>query len=290
MSEPLPHVAISATARRPRPASSSSTSPARWRWRSCSTAIRSSALLAHPPIRPALVRRLAVSARPDVQPVPAARAALPSASPPRGTGRRISRGRRSVVKRLRRFGLFVVLGYALHLPVPPVRGDLAGRRAKWRAFLAVDVLQLIGVTSSRSSCWCSSTRSRRVFMVVTLVLAAAMVLVTPAVWDVDWARRLPPFGRGLFSQASGSLFPLFPWMAFILLGAGLGQLYARWGAAICRLCAAGAHLAAVWRWCAWPPRCGRRTICSDRALATSCPPRSAAGRRLPDSSWPRSPT
>jgi uncharacterized membrane protein len=32
------------------------------------------------------------------------------------------------------------------------------------------------------------------------------------------------------SQATGSQFPLFPWMGFVLLGAGLGQLYARWGA------------------------------------------------------------
>jgi len=38
------------------------------------------------------------------------------------------------------------------------------------------------------------------------------------------------FAAAYFSPATGSQFPLFPWMGFILLGAGLGQLYARWGA------------------------------------------------------------
>jgi hypothetical protein len=32
------------------------------------------------------------------------------------------------------------------------------------------------------------------------------------------------------SPLTGSLFPLVPWSAFILAGAALGQIYARWGA------------------------------------------------------------
>ena len=52
----------------------------------------------------------------------------------------------------------------------------------------------------------------------------------PLVWTIDWTRALPPFAAAYFSPATGSQFPLFPWMGFILLGAGLGQLYARWGA------------------------------------------------------------
>jgi uncharacterized membrane protein len=33
------------------------------------------------------------------------------------------------------------------------------------------------------------------------------------------------------SPATGSLFPLLPWAAFVFVGAAAGQLYARWGAA-----------------------------------------------------------
>src|SRR6185436_6912147 len=59
---------------------------------------------------------------------------------------------------------------------------------------------------------------------------AMAIIVTPVVWTFDWTRALPPFAAAYLSPATGSQFPLFPWMGFILLGAGLGQLYARWGA------------------------------------------------------------
>jgi uncharacterized membrane protein len=55
-------------------------------------------------------------------------------------------------------------------------------------------------------------------------------LATPVIWTIDWTRLLPPFAAAYLSPTAGSQFPHFPWMGFILLGAGLGQLYARWGA------------------------------------------------------------
>ena len=136
----------------------------------------------------------------------------------------------ALVKRIRRFGLFVVLGYALHLPASTFAEMGSVSPERWRAFLAVDVLQLIGVSFIAIQLLVLVTRSRRVFMVSALVLAAFAIFATPVVWTVDWTRLMPPFAAAYLSQGSGSLFPLFPWMGFILLGAGLGQLYARWGA------------------------------------------------------------
>ena len=137
----------------------------------------------------------------------------------------------ALVKRIRRFGLFVILGYALHLPADRLVDLRSVDAERWRAFLAVDVLQAIGVTFIIIQLLVLVARSRRAFMFATLALAAGTVLATPLVWSMDWTRVLPSFAAAYFSQASGSQFPLFPWMAFILLGAGLGQLYARWGAA-----------------------------------------------------------
>jgi uncharacterized membrane protein len=136
----------------------------------------------------------------------------------------------ALVKRVRRFGLFVVLGYALHFPasrfvdLPDVTPE------RWPTFLAVDVLQLIGVTFIGIQLLVLVIRSRRAFMAATLVLAVLAIVVTPLLWTVDWGRVLPPFAAAYLSPATGSQFPLFPWMGFVLLGAGLGQLYARWGA------------------------------------------------------------
>jgi uncharacterized membrane protein len=134
------------------------------------------------------------------------------------------------LKRVRRFALFVVLGYALHLPGSQLAELPLVDAERWRAFLAVDVLQLIGVSFIGIQLLVLVTRSRRAFMLATFALALLAIVATPAVWRVDWTRVMPPFAAAYMSQATGSQFPLFPWMGFTLLGAGLGQLYARWGA------------------------------------------------------------
>jgi uncharacterized membrane protein len=137
----------------------------------------------------------------------------------------------AILKRARRFGLFVLLGYALHFPISRFAELRHIDPERWRAFLAVDVLQLIGVTFVGVQLLVLLTRSRRVFMVTGFVLALLVVGSTPVVWATDWTRWLPPSVAGYLSERTGSLFPLFPWSAYVLVGAGLGQIYARWGAA-----------------------------------------------------------
>jgi uncharacterized membrane protein len=57
-----------------------------------------------------------------------------------------------------------------------------------------------------------------------------VVLATPLFWRADPSRALPLWLAAYLSPSTGSQFPLFPWSAFVLVGAALGQLYARWGA------------------------------------------------------------
>ena len=52
----------------------------------------------------------------------------------------------AVLKRARRFALFILLGYALHFPVRHFAELASVDEERWRTFLAVDVLQLVGVT------------------------------------------------------------------------------------------------------------------------------------------------
>jgi uncharacterized membrane protein len=136
-----------------------------------------------------------------------------------------------LLKRVRRFGLFVLLGYALHFPVGRFV-DLPGASPEqWQAFLAVDVLQLIGATFIGVQLLVLVCRSRRVFMVTSLGLTAAVVTLTPVLWSVPWPSLMPLWLASYFGPTTGSQFPMFPWAGFVLLGAGLGQVYTRWGAA-----------------------------------------------------------
>ena len=142
-------------------------------------------------------------------------------------------------RRVRRFALFVLLGYALHFPVPHVAELASATDAQWRSFLAVDVLELVGVSLLAVQALVLAARRRSVFAAASFGIAVALVALTPYMWGVDWTARLPTAAAAYLSPGTGSLFPLFPWAAYIFIGAGTGQIYSRWGAA---------HLAAFARW------------------------------------------
>jgi uncharacterized membrane protein len=137
----------------------------------------------------------------------------------------------AILRRMRRFGLFILLGYALHFPAARFVDLAAVSDAKWRSFVAVDVLQLIGVSFIGVQLLVLAARSRRAVTIAVFAVAALVIAATPAVWEVDWASRMPLAAAAYLGPAVGSLFPLFPWLAFVLLGVGFGQVYSRWGAA-----------------------------------------------------------
>jgi uncharacterized membrane protein len=136
----------------------------------------------------------------------------------------------ALFRRIRRFGLFVVLGYALHFPVDHVADLLSLSDEGWRGFVAVDVLQLIGVTLVLLQVLVLVSQSRRVFMTLGFGLTVLIVAATPTLWRGEWGPTLPPALAAYVSPSTGSQFPVFPWSAYVLLGAALGQIYARWGA------------------------------------------------------------
>ena len=137
----------------------------------------------------------------------------------------------AVFKRIRRFALFLLLGYAIHFPVPRFSMLTTLTPEQWRSFLQVDVLQLIGATFLIIQVLVLIVRSRRMFTMAVFVLAGAMLAFTHTVWAIDWWQILPGWLAAYISPARGSLFPLFPWATYVLFGAGLGQIYVGWGAA-----------------------------------------------------------
>ena len=137
----------------------------------------------------------------------------------------------AVLKRTRRFLTFALLGYALHFPVSRFVELAHTTDERWQTFLAVDVLQLIGVTFLGVQLLVMIARVRWVFTTLALALAAVTVAATPWVWSVDWTLALPSWAAPYLSPATGSQFPLFPWASYVLLGAALGQVYGQPGAA-----------------------------------------------------------
>jgi uncharacterized membrane protein len=136
----------------------------------------------------------------------------------------------ALFRRLRRFALFVALGYALHFPVDRVANLGSLPEAGWRGFVAVDVLQLVGVSLIALQILVLVSRSRRVFTALCFAFTMLIAAATPTLWRGGWSSAMPLALAAYLSPAPGSQFPLFPWSAYVLLGAGLGQIYSRWGA------------------------------------------------------------
>ena len=125
-------------------------------------------------------------------------------------------------RRIRRFAIFVVLGYAMHLPVSSFRGLANLNAAEWQSWFQVDVLQCIGGTLIFLQLLVLVCKTPKRFVQVALGLCAFVVLAAPISGVVDWRNGIPLSLASYLNFRTGSLFPLFPWSAYILLGAALG--------------------------------------------------------------------
>jgi hypothetical protein len=129
----------------------------------------------------------------------------------------------------RQFGRLLLLfffGYALHLPkfeYHHLRYD-AGHQA-WLNFFQVDVLQCIGMSLLILLIATLMLRSERRVYGFAGILLTIIAFATPVVWSIDLWTFLPvpiaEYGNGLHA----SLFPLFPWAAFVLGGVLTGGYY-----------------------------------------------------------------
>ncbi|MGH7487342.1 MAG: heparan-alpha-glucosaminide N-acetyltransferase domain-containing protein, partial [bacterium] len=134
---------------------------------------------------------------------------------------------RALWRRLGRFGSLVLLGYALHLPGRSVQDFRTLDAAGWQSWLQVDVLQCIGLTLMILQLLVLAARTHERFAILAVGLAISVVATSPLVWAVDWSARLPYSIATYFNAHGGSLFPLFPWSAYIFTGAAAGCVWAR---------------------------------------------------------------
>ena len=127
--------------------------------------------------------------------------------------------RRRTLRALRLVGL----GYLLHAPLALLWTDEpSARAAVIRDFLAVDVLQCIGVTLL---CFAAATRwvqSARVIATASLMVALTVLGASTLTVDLSvtgaWA-----WLTSYVSRQGGSIFPLVPWAAHFALGVAVAH-------------------------------------------------------------------
>ncbi len=109
-------------------------------------------------------------------------------------------------------------------------------KAPWTDLLRVDVLNILGVSMMLAGvlCWLTASatpeRSNARAIVWGLIAATAIAVATPWLWTTHRLRWLPwPLesyinGVHIYAQPQPWLFPIFPWVAFALVGLAIGFL------------------------------------------------------------------
>jgi uncharacterized membrane protein len=125
--------------------------------------------------------------------------------------------------------LFVlIIGYGLHLPkfnYYHLRYEVG--EVAWQVFWQADVLQCIAVSLLFLQVMLLLLRSERRLYMTMIGVTLAVVFATPVMWGIDFWNLIPVPFASYMNGLHYSLFPVFPWSAFLFAGALCGYFYLR---------------------------------------------------------------
>ena len=123
-------------------------------------------------------------------------------------------------KKLWRIISIILIGYALHLPYKSL-SKIVNKATpdQLQQFFAVDVLQCIGVGLLVLFALRLIIRSDKVYHYTLIILTFFVISISPLFWKIEFANYMHPVFANYFNRLHGSLFPLFSWIGFILIGA-----------------------------------------------------------------------
>ncbi len=133
---------------------------------------------------------------------------------------------RPVRKRLGKMLLLLVIGYALHFPFFSLNKILYETSPEgYLRLFQVDVLHCFAVSFLILQFLVFVSPTVKGFLKLLLGLTIGIVLATPLVWNVDFTLLFSPLIGPYFNQNQLSMFPLFPYAAFMFGGVFGGHWY-----------------------------------------------------------------
>ncbi|MGE5402446.1 MAG: heparan-alpha-glucosaminide N-acetyltransferase domain-containing protein [Ignavibacteriales bacterium] len=129
-------------------------------------------------------------------------------------------------RQLGRIFLIWVVGYSLRLPYLSLQKMLhKATPDELLPFFSVDVLQCIAFGLLLMFVLRLFIKSDLVFNVILIVLTCILFILAPMIWQTDFAQYMPLPLANYFNEMHGSLFPLFPWLGFMLSGSVMCYYY-----------------------------------------------------------------
>lgn len=128
--------------------------------------------------------------------------------------------------KLGRLMLVFLAGYSIHMSYLSLR-KLSNPEYPHmlQEFLKVDILQCIAVGLIMLLMLRIIIVNDKGFYITVLLLDLFVLAFGPYAWATDFSDVIPLGIANYFNRIHGSLFPLFPWLSFILTGALIGKLY-----------------------------------------------------------------
>ncbi len=124
------------------------------------------------------------------------------------------------LKKIARMFQIILIGYALHLPFFSLSRILNNSNPQLLSgFFAVDVLQCIGVGLLFLFLLRLLIKSDTFYHYILITTLLFVMILSPFVWQINFTNWFHPFFANYFNRLNGSLFPIFPWLNFILAGA-----------------------------------------------------------------------
>lgn len=133
-----------------------------------------------------------------------------------------------VKKGILRVLLLLTIGYLLRYPTYKIFDFSDVTQSQIDIFLAVDVLQLIafGLFFVMLSAFIAEKLKLNDTFVFSFI-AVIFFFSTPIIVNINWIEYFPQFIAGYFYTGTGSQFPLFPWVGYVVLGGVLGSYLAK---------------------------------------------------------------
>lgn len=129
-----------------------------------------------------------------------------------------------VKKGIKRAFLLLLIGYLLRYPTYRIFDFTYVGQKQWDIFFGVDALHLIGLgLLFIIMCLIISKTIKLNFYFVLLFISLIVLSVSPIITQIEWNNYLPQYLSSYLTRKYGSLFPLFPWVVYVLAGAILGH-------------------------------------------------------------------
>lgn len=133
-----------------------------------------------------------------------------------------SLGKDTIWKRIKTALMLIVIGYLLVFPAAKVYDLYFVSEEGWRVFFSVNILQMFGVSLLLLLSFFILTKSNQNLAIISIVSATFIVFLSPLVHKIHWFDYLPEFFAAYLSTEHGTIFPIFPFTAYLLFGAAFG--------------------------------------------------------------------